>query len=179
MLEISKDGTDWIDVGKISGGTAQVDIGPFVEANEPYYYVKLTDLNTKSEIPGADIDAIGAIGSAIRLNLNAAVLFDFGKSELKSEGLTLIKELTNQIASFEKARITIEGHTDNVGDDQSNLNLSLQRAKGVAAVLSKNLDSNQFTFREIGQGEKKPLVSNDTVENRSKNRRVEILVIPN
>ena len=56
-LEISKNGLDWISVGKIEGGTAMVDIEPFVKTGETFNYVRLTDLETESGIPGADIDA--------------------------------------------------------------------------------------------------------------------------
>ncbi len=83
-LDISKDGKTWISVGEISGGVAEVDIHDFVKRDELYYYVRLTDLETSSGIPGADVDAIAAIGSAVRLNLDSQVLFDTGKSELKT-----------------------------------------------------------------------------------------------
>ena len=63
-LEISRDGKTWIDVGKISGGTADVDIAKHVKAGESFTYVRLTDLKEDcgGEWPGADIDAVGAFG---------------------------------------------------------------------------------------------------------------------
>jgi OOP family OmpA-OmpF porin len=64
-LSISKDGTEWINIGEISGGKAEVDISIFIKPGEKFYYVRLQDkkLYCSNRWPGADIDAVGAIGS--------------------------------------------------------------------------------------------------------------------
>ncbi|WP_178984213.1 OmpA family protein [Winogradskyella helgolandensis] len=178
-LEISKDGKNWIKVGKIDGGTAEVDIGPFVKQGDLFYYVRLKDLKEESALPGADIDAIAAIGAAMRLNLDSQVLFDSGKSELKPEGVSALKELVNSITVLKKGKVIVEGHTDDVGSDVTNNTLSLARAKSVSKALRQLIPSSQFQWQEKGYGESQPLVENDSDENRSKNRRVEILVLPN
>ena len=177
-LEISKDGKNWIYVGKIDGGVAEVDIAPYVNKRELFYYVRLKDLKTKSGEPGADVDAIAAIGAAMRLNLDSKVLFDSGKSVLKSSGKEAIKELANSIKVLKSGSVLVEGHTDDVGSNSTNQKLSLARAKSVSAELKKLIPSSSFKWREKGLGESKPLVENDSDENRSKNRRVEILVLP-
>jgi outer membrane protein OmpA-like peptidoglycan-associated protein len=178
-LDISKDGKTWISVGKISGGVAEVDIHDFVKRDELYYYVRLTDLETSSGIPGADVDAIAAIGSAVRLNLDSQVMFDTGKSELKPAGKEALKELVKTLKILERGNVIVEGHTDDVGSAASNKQLSLARAKSVSAELKKLLPSQKFKWKEQGHGEEKPLVDNDSDENRAKNRRVEVLVLPN
>ncbi|WP_166967515.1 OmpA family protein [Yeosuana marina] len=178
-LEISKDGKKWISVGKISGGVAEVDIHDFVKPDELYYYVRLTDLDTKSGIPGADVDAIAAIGSAVRLNLDSQVLFDTGKSELKPEGKPAINKLVNSIKILQKGNVIVEGHTDDVGSEATNKSLSLARAKSVSAELKKSIPNTAFKWKEMGYGETKPLVENNSEENRALNRRVEILILPN
>lgn len=62
---ISKNGKNWIDVGK-GAGTTKIDIKDFVKPTDIFRYVKLVDLKTdQGEWPGADIDAIGAIGSTL------------------------------------------------------------------------------------------------------------------
>ena len=177
-LEISKNGTDWIDVGKIEGGTAFVDIKDFVKAGETFNYVRFTDLFTQSGLPGADIDAVAAIGGALRMNLDSAVLFETGKHELKEEGILAIKELAEQMNNLQKGTITVEGHTDDVGSDVTNKTLSQKRAASVAAELKKAINKPAFKWKEVGYGETNPIVLNDTDENRAKNRRVEILVTP-
>ncbi len=177
-LEISKDGQNWINIGKIEGGTAYVDIHDFVQPNDTFNYIRLTDLETYSAVPGADVDAIATIGGALRLSLDSEVLFDTGKYQLKKEGKNAIKELAKQIENLKKGVITIEGHTDNVGEINYNLKLSQKRAKSVSNELKNHLPKNTFQWKEIGYGESRPLVKNDTDENRNKNRRVEILVLP-
>lgn len=178
-LEISKDGKDWIKVGKINGGTAEVDIGPFVKQGDLFYYVRLKDLKEESALPGADVDAIAAIGATMRLNLDSQVLFDSGKSELKPSGIEALKELVNSITILKKGKVIVEGHTDDVGSDATNNALSLARAQSVSKALRQLIPSTQFKWQEKGYGESKPIVDNDSDENRSKNRRVEILVVPN
>ncbi len=178
-LEISKDGKKWIKVGKIDGGVAEVDIAKFVKQGELFYYVRLKDLKKQSALPGADVDAIAAIGAAMRLNLDSEVLFEIGKSQLKPAGITALKKLAESIKILKKGSVLVEGHTDDVGSTNTNQKLSLARAKSVSAELKKLIPSNSFKWREKGLGESKPLVANDSDTNRAKNRRVEILVLPN
>ncbi len=176
-LELSKDGKTWIDIGKIEGGTAEVDIEPFCKPGETFNYIRLTDLDSNSTLPGADVDAVAAIGGALRLNLDSAVLFDTGKFQLKDSASEELQKLVTSIQKIPKARIVVEGHTDNIGDPQSNNTLSENRAKEVSAYLKKKL-SDQYNFDIKGYGERQPISPNDTEENKQKNRRVEILVIP-
>jgi outer membrane protein OmpA-like peptidoglycan-associated protein len=178
-LEISKDGISWIPVGTISGGTASVDINKFAQPNEYYYYVRLTDLDTKSGIPGADIDAIATIGAAMRLSLAAEVLFDLGKAELKVEGIAAIKKLAQQLQTMSNAQLNVDGYTDDIGTDETNIKLSLLRAQAVSAILKAELKNKiNFIYKETGKGKANPAVPNTNEENRKMNRRVEILVIP-
>jgi hypothetical protein len=66
-VAISKDGKNWIHVGRVAGATAGIDIGPKVKAGDKFSFVRLIDANNDvGEWPGADIDAIGAIGSVAR-----------------------------------------------------------------------------------------------------------------
>ncbi len=177
-LEISKNGQEWINVGKIEGGTAFVDIKDYVKPGETFNYIRFTDLDTQSGQPGADIDAVAAIGGALRMNLDSAVLFETGKHVLKEEGILAIQELAEQMKNLQKGTITVEGHTDDVGSDTTNKTLSQKRAASVAAELKKAINNPAFKWKEVGYGEANPIVLNDTDENRAKNRRVEILVTP-
>lgn len=66
-VAISKDGKTWIHVGRVAGATAGIDIGPKVKTGDKFSFVRLIDVNNDmGEWPGADIDAIGAIGSIAR-----------------------------------------------------------------------------------------------------------------
>jgi|APHig6443717817_1056837.scaffolds.fasta_scaffold06828_1 hypothetical protein len=68
QLEISKDGKTWVNIGKIQGGKASVDIGNFVSTGDQFRFVKLTDLKVDcgGATPGADIDAVAAIGCILK-----------------------------------------------------------------------------------------------------------------
>lgn len=176
-LEISTDGNNWLNVGTISGGVAEVDISKTAKPNEYYYYVRLTDLKSSSTVPGADVDAIATIGGAMRLSLNAEVLFDSGKSDLKPEGIAAVKKLAAQLSSIQKATLNIAGYTDDIGSDDLNQKLSMARAESVAKVLQQEVGgNNRFAFKTKGYGEQNPIAPNNNDENRKKNRRVEILV---
>ncbi len=176
-LDISKNGIDWINVGKISGGTAAVDISKVAKPGDYFYYVRLTDLNTQSTVAGADIDAVAAIGAAMKLSPAAEVLFDLGKATLKAEGISAVKNLAVQLSEMSAAQINIDGFTDDIGSDETNQKLSQQRAEAVATILKEQLKSKSgFRFVAIGKGKSNPVVPNNNEENRKKNRRVEIIV---
>ena len=149
-----------------------------MQPGERYYYVRLTNIGKPRWGQGANVDAIAAIGSVLHLNLDTQVLFDTGKAELKPAGRAALKELAESIKDQKCGLINIEGHTDDVGSDASNRTLSEKRAASVAAALKKDITNPAFNWKEKGFGESKPIVPNDSDENRAKNRRVEILVTP-
>ena len=177
QLAISKDGENWIEIGKIKGGTAEVDINGFVPAGESYQYVRFTDLKSPSDIPGADIDAVACIGSAMRMTLSSGVLFDFGKYDLKPEAADELKKLAQKINILKGGSITVEGHTDDIGQDAENKILSEKRAQSVANALRSLLPGTNFKWQIKGFGENQPLKPNTDDANRQENRRVEVLVM--
>jgi outer membrane protein OmpA-like peptidoglycan-associated protein len=178
-LSISKDGKDWIAVGKIAGGRADVDISPFVKPGDVFYYVRLEDLRMDcgGDWPGADIDAVGAIGAAMQISLNSSVLFGVNKYQLQPAAQTELSSASRKINEFKGAQITIEGHTDNVGTDKSNQVLSEKRANAVKAYfISQHVDSNMITAK--GYGESMPIATNETEEGKQSNRRVTLVIKP-
>jgi outer membrane protein OmpA-like peptidoglycan-associated protein len=179
-LAISQDGTTWIEVGNISGGTATVDIAKVAKPGDRYRFVSLTDLKRAcgGAYAGADIDAIGAIGSALRLSFDASVLFDFDRSLLRPEAQQALVAAAAQIASYGNAAVAVEGHTDDVGADSYNLKLSQARAESVRAFLLSRPELSGRAIAAKGLGEGMPVTSNATEEGRQQNRRVEIIVTP-
>jgi outer membrane protein OmpA-like peptidoglycan-associated protein len=179
-VAISRDGKDWIDVGKIAGGTAGLDIAKFVKPGDSFTYVRLTDLKKDcgGKWPGADIDAIGAIGGVLHISLQSSVLFDFNESKIKPSAKQALHEAANTIRSVTAAAVRIEGHTDNVGSDAVNQKLSLARANAVRDYLQSAEGLRGVTMETAGFAATKPVDTNATPEGREKNRRVEILVVP-
>lgn len=177
-LEISNDGINWINVGEISGGRAEVDIHDFVKPSDVFYYVRLTDLKQmcKGYWSGADIDAIGAIGSAQQVNLNSSILFESGSYTLRKEALVELDKLVSQLNTLSIKSMDIFGHTDSVGTDENNIVLSRNRANAIKEYISKKLSDKTITYNTVGFGETQPLASNSTEEGRQQNRRVSIII---
>ena len=177
-VAISSDGQHWILIGNIAGGTGEMDIAGKGKTGEAYHYVRLTDVKSACHggYPGADIDAVGAIGSGLQISLNSAVLFDTGKYQLKPEAKTELDRAADAIREHPGARVTVEGHTDNVGSSASNMKLSNDRAAAVRDYLAAALHG--FEFHTAGYGETRPVASNDDEAGRQKNRRVDIVIVP-
>ncbi len=114
----------------------------------------------------------------MEIKLPSDVLFEFAQSDLTPAAQSALDEVDNQIEST-TGTITIEGHTDAIGDDASNLLLSEARAASVQAALQEKLGSG-FTFNAVGFGEYRPVAPNtnpdgsDNPDGRAQNRRVEI-----
>ena len=103
------------------------------------------------------------------------VLFDTGRAELKAGAFGTVDRLATFLRENPERRVAIEGHTDAVGSDSSNLSLSQRRADAVrAALVSRGIDGTRITAQ--GMGEAVPVASNDTGEGRQRNRRVEVII---
>lgn len=180
QLSVSKDGNNWLDVGAISGGVSSVDIGDSVKQGEVFHYVKLRDLKSdcKGSWPGADIDAVAAIGSGAQINLSNAVLFSFDKYELLQGSKSELDKLVEQIKSSNPSKIIVEGHTDNIGKEAYNQGLSEKRALSVKNYLLNNLPNYNSKTIAVGYGSTLPIASNGNKTGQEKNRRVSVILIP-
>ena len=181
QLEISPDNKHWIMIGDISGGRADVDIANYTNKFDTFRYLKLTDLKQHCGrgSPGSDIDAIGAIGSSLRITLDSGVAFDFNLAILNAESILKLDQVVTQIQSYPRSRITVAGHTDDKGSDEYNMQLSQQRADSVKSYLSAHTSAEVTQdIKAIGYGELRPVSTNDTETGRQLNRRVEIIVTP-
>jgi outer membrane protein OmpA-like peptidoglycan-associated protein len=176
-LAVSADGTAWIEVGRIEGARAELDLAGVIEPGESYRFVRLANRSKGcgGRHSGADIDAVAAVGSALRLSLDAAVLFDSGSAALKPEAEVTLAGATTAIAA-RRGNVRIEGHTDAEGDAGDNLLLSEQRAAAVRdALAAHGIDRSRL--ETTGHGESRPVAPNDSEEGRARNRRVELIVL--
>jgi outer membrane protein OmpA-like peptidoglycan-associated protein len=177
-LSISSDGQAWTVVGAIRGGTAEVDIAKVAVPGASYRYVRLVDLKAAcgGPWPGADVDAVGAIGSTLALSFDASVLFDVDMSVLKPQARTALTQAVERLAQYPAAAITVEGHTDSTGAPAYNVALSQRRAESVRAFLVQQPSLKGRTIAARGYGDARPAALNDSDANRQRNRRVEIVV---
>lgn len=106
------------------------------------------------------------------------VLFDVGKDQLKPEGKQALAQLTPILASLEGRRFQVAGHTDNTGSELTNWRLSLNRALNVVLFMIEN-GMPPDRLSAAGYAFYAPVDTNDTPEGRARNRRIEIVLVPN
>ena len=116
------------------------------------------------------VDSVGCM-TLVNLNIN----FDTNKSNIKDSYNTRIVEFANMLKANPKLKATIGAHTDSVGSDAYNQKLSERRAASTVEAL-KALKVDASKIKAVGYGETKPVASNDTVEGRAENRRVEAVM---
>jgi outer membrane protein OmpA-like peptidoglycan-associated protein len=127
-------------------------------------------------LPGAEVVRVGE-GIKLVLNENA-VRFNTNKSSLTSTATANLDKLVPVFKEYPDTNITIYGYTDSTGTVDYNLILSGQRAASVRNYLvSKGLSSSRFQVTGLGIAD--PIASNETVEGRSQNRRVEFAITAN
>jgi len=100
--------------------------------------------------------------------------FDSGKSNIKEESMPVVEQIIEMMKQAPDIKISVEGHTDSDGSNESNLKLSEDRAKAVVEAITKGgIDAARLS--STGFGEEKPIADNSTAEGKAKNRRVELI----
>jgi outer membrane protein OmpA-like peptidoglycan-associated protein len=114
--------------------------------------------------------------SAKRIVLRG-VHFDFNKSDIRPDSRPILNEAAEILKENPDVRISVEGHTDAIGSDGYNQQLSLRRAEAVFRYLvSHGVPPERMEV--IAYGKRRPVASNDTDSGRAQNRRVELRVVP-
>lgn len=100
--------------------------------------------------------------------------FDPGQSTIKPESQPIIDQIIAMMKANPDIKISVEGHTDNIGNPKSNMILSENRARAVvSAIVNQGVNANRLSY--IGHGQERPIADNKTEEGRAKNRRVELV----
>jgi outer membrane protein OmpA-like peptidoglycan-associated protein len=103
------------------------------------------------------------------------IYFDFAQATLKPESTPVLKEIAQALKDNPDWKLTVEGHTDNIGGDAYNLDLSKRRALAVKEALVAQYNIAPDRLANDGFGASRPVESNDTLEGRARNRRVELV----
>jgi len=158
-------------VGKVIKGGSElwVEIVPFNDGGDYYLTVIAKEAMKQDVTASSMLDALNREGH-VALYIN----FDTGKSIIKAESKPIIEQIVQMMKSNPGLKISVEGHTDNVGSPKSNKTLSDERAKSVvSAIVAQGIDAKRLSA--LGHGQDKPIADNKTEEGRAKNRRVELV----
>lgn len=110
------------------------------------------------------------------LSKTGNIFFASGSTRLDDKSLPLLENLYDIVNRCPTFRLEIAGHTDSVGSDQQNQNISERRAASVVGWLTdKGIPRDRLT--SVGYGESRPIVENDTPQNRARNRRIEFTAL--
>ncbi|MEW6349971.1 MAG: OmpA family protein [Thermodesulfobacteriota bacterium] len=105
-----------------------------------------------------------------------AIQFAYGSTVVQDSSASQLAEIAAALTESEDFRnlpfFYVDGHCCNIGSDENNCRLSFERARAVIAALTQGADISESKFRARGFGKRKPAFSNDTEEERSRNRRV-------
>jgi chemotaxis protein MotB len=136
----------------------------------------------KGEIAKGEV-TISELKGKLTLNMVDSILFDSGKSEVKTEGAAVLQKVVSILKDVRDRSIRIEGHTDNVQiggalarQYPTNWELSAARAINVTRTLEKQ-GIDAASLAAVAYGETRPIAGNDTQEGRAKNRRIEIVLV--
>jgi outer membrane protein OmpA-like peptidoglycan-associated protein len=157
-------------LGAIIGGAVGGTAGAFIGRNMDRQAAEI-----KQTVPGATVTREG---EGILVKFDSGILFDTNSSDLKPAARTNLQNLATSLQNNPQTNILIVGHTDNTGTDQYNQDLSVRRAASVKSFIASNNVANS-RLSTSGKGESEPIADNNTVDGRSQNRRVEIVIVAN
>ena len=106
------------------------------------------------------------------------IYFDFAKATIRPESEPVLKEIADVMAKNPAWKLNVEGHTDNIGGAASNQDLSIRRATAVRQALVDRYHVAAGRLAPAGFGASRPKETNDTLEGRARNRRVELVRQP-
>jgi OOP family OmpA-OmpF porin len=168
-LKAYMDDTRLINIPRIDFDPKGITLYTYHARNDRQYYVK----NVRIAEGGVKYyDRVMQDGKIVANGIR----FDTGKSTLKPESMGVINEIYQLMKDNPDLRFSVEGHTDNVGNDDSNMTLSAKRAERVKdTLIEMGIDEDRLTSK--GWGESMPMDDNNVPEGRANNRRVEFVKI--
>jgi chemotaxis protein MotB len=166
-------------------GTDRVNELESIMAAKEAAMKKLKDALTKSLIAfeGKGL-TVNQRDGKVYVSMENKLLFESGSWAVGPEGKKAVVLVGSVLAQNPQISVLIEGHTDNdkfagaVGQIENNWDLSTKRATAIVNILSENKGVKKENLTAAGRGEFAPLMSNDTPEGKSKNRRIEIILTP-
>lgn len=155
-------------IGAAVGGTAGALIGKKMDKQKR---------EIEQSVPDATVESVNN-GESLKVTFDSGILFATNSSTVSDASKSALRNFANTLKSNPDTYIRIVGHTDNTGNVDYNQTLSEKRAKSVDDyLLQQGVSSGRMSYE--GKGIHDPIADNGTVEGRSLNRRVEILILAN
>ncbi len=149
-------------IGAVVGGSAGAIIGHRMDKQAQ---------ELQQNIPGA---VVKRVGEGIEVTFASGLLFDFNSDRVRGEARHNLDVLGQSLDKYPSTDLLIVGHTDAVGSDQYNMDLSERRAESAARYIENQ--GARTHVQTSGRGEREPVASNDSDSGRSQNRRVEVAI---
>jgi len=153
-------------LGAAIGGAAGAVIGNYMDRQAA---------EIERDIEGARIERLG---EGIKITFDSGILFAYNSADLAADAQLNLTRLATILNKYDDTDILLEGHTDSDGAADYNMGLSVRRAQSVNDFLAGlEVDPSRFTVK--GYGEEQPIATNDTVDGKAQNRRVEVAIMAN
>jgi outer membrane protein OmpA-like peptidoglycan-associated protein len=167
-----RDRTKGAVMGAVGGGLAGAAVGAYMDNQK-----RDLEKNLAKEIQSGQARIEKMPSEVVRITMTSQTAFDTDSTQIKPGFYTTLDKLADVVVRYGKTTLTVVGHTDNVGSDKYNQDLSQRRAVSVAQYFeSKRV--NPVRLATAGKGEAQPVASNASESGRLQNRRVEIYVEP-
>ncbi|MCK5857353.1 MAG: OmpA family protein [Bacteroidales bacterium] len=119
----------------------------------------------------------------VYVSMENKLLFSSGSFSVNSKGADAIQKLSKVLESYPEIQILVEGHTDNIpyngkGNLNDNWDLSAKRATSIVRIITSSSIIDAIRITAAGRGEFSPVASNESTDGRSKNRRTDIILVP-
>lgn len=168
---VGGDSSDRI-IGAVGGALIGAAAGDYMDDQRAALERDLAAEQRRQELQitevGADVLKIGIAGDAT---------FEVDQATIEPEFMPTYDKIGSVLADYDKTVVHVVGHTDSTGPEAYNERLSRDRAEAVGRYLrAQGVDGNRIIY--YGQGETRPVASNETVDGRRRNRRVEIFIKP-
>jgi outer membrane protein OmpA-like peptidoglycan-associated protein len=155
-------------VGALAGGA----VGHYMDRQQQDFEAELAREREANQL---EIERLR--DETLKLTVDSEVSFDFNKADIKPAFRPSLDKLADVIVKYDRTVVHVVGHTDSIGSDAYNQDLSERRAARVGEYLRAN-GVPDYRLRTEGRGEREPRASNQTEAGRQLNRRVEIFVKP-
>lgn len=163
-------------IGRNNGGTARgAIVGAAVGGAAGAIIGHQMDRQAKEieqNIPGAIVERVG---EGIQVTFASGLLYDFDSDRVRGDAASNLRTLAQSLDKYPDTELLVVGHTDDVGRDGYNLDLSERRAAAAASYLVSQ-GVSRTRIRTVGRGETEPKVANDDESSRTQNRRVEVAI---